>query len=512
MMKKYSNIGGLLGLALVLIGLIIYSINSIITATSTIFMIVGAVLIVLYVVFNHKELKEGLSSRSARFGSNAALMIVFVLGILIVVNILLSRFNARVDTTAAKQFSLAPQTRSVLKGLEKDINAMGFFKSGEEGQAEELFIEYGNISDRFDWQIIDPDKNPGMAKRYNVDTYGTIVVTGNAKQEKIQKSTEEELTNAIIKVSRDEIKKIYFTTGHGEKDYDSSEREGYSRAKGVIEDENYQIDKILLASSNTDSIPHDCSVLVIAGPKTDLFATEKQMIKSYIDQGGKVLFMLDPESPPSYGQLVGEYGIQVDNNTVIDASGLGQLFGAGPAIPIANDYADHTITKDFNVMTFFPFARSVQKMDNPPGGYSVTEVAKTNQRSWGETGPLDAGPLNFDAGQDVKGPLAVLTVAEKSSSPSAATTASGQTRLAVFGDSDFAADGYFRNQGNGDLFMNTVSWLAEEEDLISVRARDPEDRRLTLTKKQSRLILYFGVVFLPVLIFVAGVYIYVKRK
>jgi ABC-type uncharacterized transport system involved in gliding motility auxiliary subunit len=508
MMKKYTKIGGLVGFGLLLLGLIIYSINAIMTTVSAVFMIAGAVLLVLYVVFNFSSIKEGLSSRSAKFGSNAALLILFVLGILVVVNILLSRFNARLDTTAAKQFSLAPQTTSVLQNLDKDINALGFFKSGEEMQAKELFIEYENISSRFNWKIVDPDKNPGMAKRYNIDTYGTIAVIGNAKQEKLEQATEQALTNAIIKVSRDEIKKIYFTTGHGEKDYDRSDQDGYSRARGVIEDENYQIDKILLASSENDSIPDDCSVLVIAGPKTDLFDTEKQQIKAYLDKGGKVLFMLDPESPPSFSRLLTEYGIDVADNTVIDASGLGQLFGAGPAIPIANDYADHTITKDFNVMTFFPFARSVSKMSEVPSGLTVTELAKTNQRSWGETGPLDAGPLSFDAGEDTKGPLPILTVAEKSSAASGAA----KMRLAVFGDSDFAADGYFRNQGNGDLFMNTVSWLAEEEDLISVRARDPEDRRLTLTKKQSRLILYFGVVFLPVLIFIAGVWVYVKRK
>jgi ABC-type uncharacterized transport system involved in gliding motility auxiliary subunit len=517
MMKKYAALFGVIGLVLVLVGLIIYSINSVMTAWTWAPAGVGLLLLIAYIVLAFNEIKEGLSSRSTKFGSNAALMIVVVLGLVIVINILLSRFNYRLDTTAAKQFSLADQTRKVLTNLKKDIKVYGFFKSGEDQMPIELLTEYSNVSQRFKYEIADPDKKPGLAKKYNIRSYGTMVLDCEGKEERLEKSDEESLTNALIKVTREGEKKIYFTSGHGEKDIDNTERTGYASAKEAITAENYKVEKILLAER--DSIPNDCSVLILAGPKTDLFPKEQTMINKYLDHGGKVLFLLEPESGNSYVEFLKAWGYKIGHNIVIDASGIGQLFGAGPTIPVVSTYEKHPITQEFSVMTFFPEARSVSKDDNPPSGITVTELAKTNARSWGEVDPLSTGKISFDEGKDLKGPVTVLTVAEKSiTQAQTKNNAYGlengplMARLAVFGDSDFPTNGYFKVQGNGDLFLNSMNWLAEEEDLISIRARDPEDRRINLTQQQSRILLYLGVIVMPLLILSSGVWVYRNRK
>ncbi len=507
-MKKHSNLIGIIGLTVLLIGLINYSINSILTTISTVLLIGGGILLLLYLFLNLDKIRTGFTSKSGKFSSNAALMIVFVLGILIVVNVLFTRFNWRMDTTAAKQFSLAPQTKSVLSGLDREVNAIAFFKSGEGRQAEQLFIEYENISPRFSYQLIDPDKEPGLAKQYKIQQYGTIVVESLGRIEKVEQPTEEALTNAMIKVTREGVKTIFFTTGHGERALDEPGGQGLATAKQSIQDENYDVDQINLTELGQDSIPRAATVLAIVGPRTDLFPIEKTKIESYLDNGGTLLMMLDPESPASYDEFLNPYGITVGDNVVIDASGIGQLFGAGPVMPIVSNYANHPITQDFSVMTFFNYARSVSKTNTVPEEYTVTELATTHQRSWGETSELgQEGKVRFDPGQDTQGPISILTVAER-----AATAGKPAVRLAVFGDSDFCTNGYINSQGNSDLFLNTISWLAEEEDLISVRPRDPEDRRLTLTQKQSRVILYVGVLMLPALIFVTGIVVYRKRK
>jgi ABC-type uncharacterized transport system involved in gliding motility auxiliary subunit len=519
MMQKYAKIGGLVGLVLVFAGLLVYAINTMFTLLSTIPLILGGLLIVAYIILDFQSIKEGLSSRSAKFGSNAALMILVVLGLLVVVNMLLSRFNARIDTTAAKQFSLAEQTRKVLKNLDADTKALGFFKTNEEGRAEELFDEYTEYSDRFSYEIIDPDKKPGIAKQYDIQQYGTVVFESEGKQEKVTETSEENFTNALIAVSREEVKKIYFSTGHGEHSPDTEQREGMSFAKEMLEDENYVLESIMLAGMAADSLPQDMSLLVIAGPRSDLFPNETEMIKNYLKGGGKLLLMLDPDSPQSYVDLAADYGVTVRNDMVIDASGIGQLFGAGPIMPLVNTYTDHAITKDFNVMTLFNEARSLTKSDNVPTGLTVSEIAKTNPRSWGETSPISGEGVAFDEGQDIRGPLTLLAVGEKDAEDQSQAEdkfdlgdVTVKTRFAIYGDSDFATNGFIRNQGNGDLFMNTVSWLAEQEDLISVRPRDPEDRRLSLTQQQAKMIFYLGVLLLPVLIFATGVWVYVKRK
>ena len=516
-MKKYASLLGVLGLVLVLVGLVIYSINSILTVWTWGPAGIGLLLLAAYVVLSITEIKEGLSSRSTKFGSNAALMIVVVLGLLIVINILLSRFNYRLDTTAAKQFSLADQTRKVLTNLDKEVKVYAFFKSGEDQMPQELLTEYSNVSQRFTYEIVDPDKKPGLAKKYDIRAYGTMVLDCEGKEERLEKSDEESLTNALIKVTREGEKTIYFSTGHGEKDIDNSERTGFASAKEAIAAENYRIEKILLAEK--DSIPNDCSVLVLAGPRTDLFAKEQSMITAYLDRGGKVLFLLDPESGNSYVEFLKAWGYKIGHNIIIDASGIGQLFGAGPTIPVVSTYEKHAITQDFSVMSFFPEARSISRDDAAPSGITVTELAKTNSRSWGETDPLSSGKIGFDDGKDLKGPVPVLTVAEKSvtsaesrSNPYGLENGPVMARLAVFGDSDFSTNGYFKVQGNGDLFLNALNWLAEEEDLISIRARDPEDRRINLTQQQSRILLYISVIVMPLLILAAGIWVYRNRK
>ena len=437
-------------------------------------------------------------------------MILVIFGILVVVNILTSRFSWRLDTTAARQFSLADQTRSVLKNLDKDVKITGFFKSGDESFAKELLTEYGHYSDRFRFEFVDPDIKPGLAKKYLIKSYGTLVVEANGKEERIEKTEEQLLTNALIKVTREGKKKIYFTTGHGEKDPDKSETSGLSKAKTALVNENYEIAKILLAEQTM--VPDDCDLLAIIGPQSDLFSHEKQMIDAFLKSGGKLLFLVDPNAPDSYAQLLSEWGFLLGHDIVVDASGLGQLFGAGPTMPIVSQYEQHAITKDFNLMSFFPEARSISRSANPPAGLTFQEIGKTNPRSWGETTPLSATEqIKYDPGQDLRGPVTLIASAEISSD-AAEQDKSGKTRLIVFGDSDFAGDSHFGTQGNGNLFLNAVSWLAEEEDLISVRARDPEDRRIALTQTQSRGLLYVGVILLPLAIFVAGVTVYRKRR
>ena len=517
-MKKYANYGGIAGIVLILAGLVYYSLNSIMDIFTAILLIAGLILVIAYVVLNFGSIKTALSSRSAQFGTNAIITIILIIGILSIINFVTTRFSWRADLTAAKQFSLASQTKKVLKHLNNDVTVIGFFKSGEEFAARELLTEYSHYSPHLNFEFIDPDKKPGIAKGYNITSYGTLVVQYGGNEEKVFKATEEEITNAIIKVTREKQKKIYFLTGHGERDYDGAEQTGFNTAKKVIEDEHFLIDKILLAEQ--DSVPNDCSLLIIAGPKSDLFEHEVKMINDYLEKGGKALFLLDPDAKSSYGRFLEEWGIKVGNDIVVDASGIGRLFGAGPTIPIISKYENHEITKDFNIMTFFPEARSVTPIEEHKSGLTVKSLAKTSPRSWAETSSISGvDRIVYDKGKDVMGPISLVAYAEKNASNAPKKedtlglgTGSVKTRIVVFGDSDFASNSYFNVQGNGDFFMNALSWLAEEEDLISVRPRDPEDRRVNLTQKQSRIILYVGVIFLPLVIFAFGIGVYVRRK
>ncbi|MDZ7373141.1 MAG: GldG family protein [candidate division KSB1 bacterium] len=516
--RKIGDYLGLGGVAVILIGLVSYSVHGILTPAISVTLGVGLAAIVAYGVLNFADIRTALSSRSTRFGSNAVLMAVVVLGILILINFVANRHSLRADTTAAKQFSLAEQTRKILKNLDRDVKVTAFYRAEDRWQIESLLKEYAHYSPRFKWEIIDPDQRPAEAKQYNISAYNTIVLECGGKEERITTRTEQDLTNALIKVTRKENKKIYFLTGHGEKDIEATDREGYDAVRKLLRNENYDVEKILLAEK--DHVPDDCALLVVAGPKTALLENEASMIRDYLKKGGKALFLLDPESPDEYVNLLGEWGIEVGKNVVVDASGIGRLFGAGPAMPIATQYTSHAITQNFQLMTIYPYARSVRKATNAPVGATVTELVKTSSNAWGETEPLSRGGMvRYDEGKDLPGPVPVAVAYEKEAEET--TPRSGEdelrpvrtkTRLVVFGDSDFASNTYYRVQGNGDLFMNAVSWLAEQEDLISIRPKDPEDRRVNLTRSQSRLIFWVTVVLMPLAVLGAGAGIYWKRR
>jgi ABC-type uncharacterized transport system involved in gliding motility auxiliary subunit len=321
------------------------------------------------------------------------------------------------------------------------------------------------------------------------------------------------LTNAIIKLTRDKKKKIYFTTNHGEKTIDSEERLGMSAAQKSIKDKNYEIGTISLI--DTAGVPEDCSVLVVAGATTPFLSPEIEKVKKYLDAGGAGLLLLEPEPAPSFSDLLKDYGIQPNNDFVLDFSGIGQLFGAGPDMPVVTGYTKHAITEKFgNFMTAYPNTRSLTLLGEKPAGVTTDAFANTSGNSWGESNmdELRSGRVQANVPPDRRGPLPVAVAATKTATANGSGNGAGNTRLVVFGDSDFAANYLFGFQKNGDLFMNVISWLAEEEDLIAIPPKNPEDRRISLTASGSKMIMLVSLFLLPLAAFGTAIAVYVKRR
>jgi len=517
MMKKLSAFLGAFGVLLLVLGGSSYYLRATWTWFEYATLGVGGMLALLYLALNAKEIYAAFTHRGALQTANAVLMTALVLALLGFAVFLSDKHGKRIDTTAAQQFSLADQTTKVLQGLQDDLNVAYFYNPQEQDQRyNDLLKEYAAITPKFKHELIDLDRKPDLAREYGVTSYNTTVISYRGINEKINASAEGDLTNAIIKVTREEKKKIYFTTHHGEKDIDSSERVGMSAAAQIIKEKNYEIAKVALL--DTGRVPVDCAALVIAGPETPFLPNEIAMVKKYLKLGGALYLLLDTKSP-SFSEILSEYGITAGNDLVLDASGVGQLFGAGANMPVVMSYADHAITRDFGeYMTAYPDARSLTLAKPLPQGIEATAFAQTSPNSWAETNPeLGKGEkLKFDAGQDTRGPIALAIATKRSASSNLDNDQSGEgaadSRLVVFGDADFATNYLFEFQKNGDLFMNALSWLAEEEDLISIRARDPEDRRISLTGSGSRVLLLISVVLLPLASFLAAIAIYVKRK
>jgi ABC-type uncharacterized transport system involved in gliding motility auxiliary subunit len=493
----------------------------------------GLACTLLYILSQWREVARSFSGRQARLGSLAAGSVVVVLAILFAINYLSSRHNKRWDLTAAKQFSLSDQTRKVLQGLQKPVHIRVFDRSDGFARFRERLDEYQYASKQVSVEYIDMERKPTQANEFKVQTPGTVIMEYGGRTERVTSDGEQELTNGLIKVVQGKQHKVYFVQGHGEHAADGSDRVGYSSIAAALKNDNFETEPVVLAQQK--SVPADASVLVVAGPKTDFFPGEIDMLKPYLAKGGKVLFLLDPpdraDSPPLTNliALIKDWGIDVGTNIVVDVSGMGQLLGTDVSVPVAAKYDTHPITDRFNLLTAYPLARSVTSIEGGVNGHSAQNLVSTSKNSWAETDikrlttsgqverELDkgdkAGPVSLAAAVSATATDAPTPAPAPGDSPAKASDApKPESRIVVFGDSDFVTNGYLGIPGNRDLFLNSVNWLAQQENLISIRPKDPEDRRVSLTADQAKLIFWLSILIIPGLILAGGVQTWWRRR
>jgi ABC-type uncharacterized transport system involved in gliding motility auxiliary subunit len=475
-----------------------------------------------YIVLNISSLKKGFKRRSFIYSSNMIVVVVLVIGILVIINYFFARHHHRFDFTEAKLHSLSDQSVKVLKNLKNDVYIKSFFLEGNfrKTEMENLLQNYAYHSKKIKFEFVDPDKNPGMVKRYDVTADGTTILESGDKESRITTSIEEDLTNAIVKVSRERKKVIYFLEGHGEASIEDSEERGYSLAKQELEKLAYEVKKLTLALA--DNFPEDCSLLVIPGAQKDLIPNELETIQNFINKRGRVFFMVDPETAPGLKPFIAEYGIQLEDDLIVDT--VSRLMGGDYFMPVVTGYEFHSITEKFNFATFFPYARSINETDEKPSGVTATILAKTSANSWSERQLTDQ-EVTYDEGKDVAGPISIAAVVtvepteeetekktEEETEEEREESPTQEGRLAVFGDSDFATNRYYYLSGNGNLFLNTINWLAEEADLISIQAKTASPRTIQLTATQGRILFFVSVIILPLVVLVSGITVWVRRR
>jgi ABC-type uncharacterized transport system involved in gliding motility auxiliary subunit len=513
-MKKYLQKLDTLGLLLLVVAVMLHWVSNTWEKWNLAILILGGVFVVIGVIANYRQILASFGKRSTKYAGNYALSLVLVIALVMGLNYIGQKHVKRWDTTGSGKYSLALQTTQVLGKLNKDLHIRAFVRRGDNAPLKELLTEYRTASSFVHYELIDPDRQPDLANRYDVKMYGTVVVSQADRSEKIESRSEEtiqeqDLTNAIIKVGRSEIKKIYFIEGHEEKDPSSEEKTGYSSAKRALEEQGYKVGTINLAS---DKVPSDAKVLIIAGPRNEPLPQELQFANDFLNSGkGGLLAMVDPTPSASLQSFFKEWGVQADNDLVLDVSGFGRILGANESIPLVRKYESHKITERFRAMTFFPLTRSIQPNNAPPVGITVEPLFKSDERSWGETN-LKNSEANFDQGKDLKGPLPLAVAITKEIKPASDTGSAIKARMVVVGTSNFPINSYFENQGNGNLFLNMVSWLAQDEDLISIRPKSHEDRRIMLSQSQLVLLLLVSIIVLPGIAVIVGIVVVVNRR
>ncbi|MFN4226999.1 MAG: GldG family protein [Candidatus Ratteibacteria bacterium] len=433
---------------------------------------------------------------------NAFLMVIIFLAIVIFVNLISEKNYKRIDLTKNKIYSISSQTKKIIRSLKQPVEIIIFYKEKIDEKTKEIFEQYRTNSKFINYRFADLDRDVLLAKKYGITSYDTILIMSGDKYEKIYSPDEKNITSTILKLIKEEKKKIYFTTGHREKRLD----EKLSSLKDYLEQENYIIGETLILR---DGIPEDCDILVICGPEIDFVDKEIEEINNFINRGKRLLLFLEPGNFPVIKNFLNSYGIKIDNDIIIDLAS--RRFLGDPLSPLIIDYPYHQITKEIsNSACVFSSVRSVRLEENLPPDIKGDILAKTSSASWAEKSlkEIEKGKVKYDE-NDEKGPIPVAIIVEKEIKEKDQTK---KSYIAVFGDSDFISDKMINFSANKDFVLNTINYLAEEDILISIREKKEENQPLILTEKAGKFLFFLPVVIIPVLIIILGGFITFRRK
>jgi ABC-type uncharacterized transport system involved in gliding motility auxiliary subunit len=448
--------------------------------------------------------------RASTFAQAAAytLIVVAILGTL---NFLANRYNKSYDSTSNKKFTLSDQTAKIAKNLQQNVTITYWDRPSGFQNARDLLDRYKNLSSKIDAVYEDVDKRRTQAIAAGVKTLPTITVQVGNKKEDAKSLTEEEVSGALVRALKGGDRMVCFVLGSGEHSTDDTDREGFSNAKTLVEKSNYKTQTVKMLPK--PDIPKECTIVVVPGPRRDYLQIEVDALKAYVEGGGRALFMLDP--PLKFGgQEIDEnaalaavltgWGVTPMKDLVLDLSGLGQVFGAGPEYPLVTAYDSHAIVREMkDVPTLFPIARSLEVKNG-----DKTMVDKLFETTADSFATLNLTSPEIKQGKDdLKGPLTLGAAGTYTTGKD-----TGNGRFVVVGTSSFAINNFIGFNGNRDLFLNMLNWLSSDEDLISIRPKEPTDRPLNMNARQVSLMFYSSVIGLPLLIVAMGVGVWWRRR
>jgi ABC-type uncharacterized transport system involved in gliding motility auxiliary subunit len=455
---------------------------------------------------------QWMKARQTKYGAYATIYILVVIAIVVVANMLASRYNKSFDTTSNKRYSLSDQTKKIVGGLTQNASITYFNQSTRFQQGKDLLDEYANLSPKVHVEYVDPDKSPQLARAAGIRDFGTAVVQIGDKKETAKSMTEEGITGAFIRDLKGTTRTVCFVAGSGEHAIDDTEREGLSQFKDLLAKDEYQSRSIDLLQKA--EVPADCTTLVVAGPTHDYQQPQVDAIKSYVEKGGRGFFMLDP--PIQFGRseiaandaltnLLQSWGVTLDKDMILDLNPVGQLAGLGPQVALVTTYASQPIVAQMRGSAVgFPLSRSMEIKSTDKT--SVEKLFDSSSSSLA-TPNLSSPEVSVADPKNRKGPLTIAAAGTYNTGKQ-----NSQGRFVVTGSSSWAANRFLGFNGNGDLALNAVNWLSSDEDLISIRPKPPEDRRITMTRAQLVLVRATSQFVLPLLVVIAGTLVWWKRR
>ncbi len=453
-----------------------------------------------------------LKARQTKYAAYAALYIAVTLAIVTVANILAERYNKSYDGTTNKRYSLSDQTAKIVKELKGPATITYYDQPRGFQKAKDVLSQYANLSPKVRVEYVDLEKNPLVARQAGVKSLGTAIVQVGGRKEEAKSLTEEGITGAFIRDLKSNTRTVCFLTGSGEHRIDDADRSGYSRFKDLLGKDEYESKSISLLQKA--EIPGDCTVLVVAGPTGDYQQPQVEAIKKYVEDGGRALFLVDPPlkmgrseiaDNDALASLLQSWGVTLNKDLILDLNPIGQLAGLGPQVALVTSYDSHAIVNEMKgSATGFPLARS---LDTKSADKTTVDKLFSSSESSLATTKLNSPAIDPNDPKNKKGPLTIAAAGSYRTGKQ-----NSQGRFVVIGSSAWAANSFIKFNGNRDLALNAMNWLSSDEDLISIRPKEREDRRITMTRAQMNWVRITSQFLFPLAVVIAGVTVWWRRR
>ena len=455
---------------------------------------------------------QWLKARQTKYAAYATVYIMVVVAIVVVANVLADRYDKSFDATSNKRYSLSDQTAKIVKGLKQDATITYFNQSTRFRDGKDVLDQYSNLSPRVRVKYVDPDKEPQVAREAGIRNLGTAVVQVGAKKEEAKSMTEEGITGAFIRDLKSNTRTVCFLSGSGEHQADNSDRDGLSQFKDLLAKDSYENQTVDLLQKA--EVPGDCTTLVVAGPTRNYEQPEVDAIKKYVEGGGRALFMLDPPLKLGHSDiadndaltsLLQSWGVTMNKDLILDLNPIGQIAGLGPQVALVTSYGSQPIVNEMKgTATGFPLSRSMEIKNTDK---TTVEKLFDSSSSSLATSNLSSPAVDIRDPKNKKGPLTIAAAGTYNTGKE-----NVQGRFVVVGSSSWAANRFLEFNGNGDLALNTINWLASDEDLISIRPKQQDDRRITMTRAQMNWVRITSQFLLPLVVVIGGISVWWKRR
>jgi ABC-type uncharacterized transport system involved in gliding motility auxiliary subunit len=479
------------------------------------FMGLTALFFILWILTAYPQVKSYVGRRSTRLGANTLAVVLVTLGILVGVNFVAVQNEVEKDLTREGLYSLSEQTLKFLSNLDQEVKVTTFLSADVAPVVKDALERYTVFNKKLKINHVDIEGHPEIVRAYNVKRRNVLVFEAMTRESRVESlnvdKLEEQITNALIQVSKEGTQNICFLTGHGEWDLASMEASGMGSFKESLKNSRYEGKEISLLE--VEQVPSDCAALIVAGPKKALFDSEKKSLTDFITKGGKTALMLDPYIDSSWAEFVSAWGVESSDRIVVEYNPIAQAFGGSPIVPTLTEF-DTTVpfVADFKGQMAMSEVRPVKAGSKVPEGLTIKSVAKTTANSWEESDDVrKVQALKYNAGQDVLGPVSVAVhVTGKLGAETDKDVR--DIDLVVFGDSDFLNNDLSRYVNNLDMGLNLVAYFVQDTDLVSIRPKDKKSDPLDLSNQDMRVLFGFTIILLPFLFFFAAGTVYLRRR